>query len=47
MMNIKVNYILIIQLENEKPETIKKYKQEIKDIILHNLPLKKQIWQFL
>ncbi len=36
----KVNYILTIQHENEKPETIKKYTEEIKDITWHNLPLK-------
>ena len=35
-----VNYILTIQHENEKPETIKKYTEEIKDITWHNLPLK-------
>ena len=35
-----VNYILTIQHENEKPETIKKYTEDIKDITWHNLPLK-------
>ena len=36
----KVNYILTIQHENEKPETIKKYTEDIKDITWHNLPLR-------
>ena len=36
----KVNYILTIQHENEKPETIKKYTEDIKDITWQNLPLR-------
>ena len=36
----KVNYILTIQHENEKPEIIKKYVKEIGDIYWHNLPLR-------
>ena len=36
----KVNYILTIQHESEKPEVIQKYVQEIGDIYWHNLPLR-------